>query len=186
MGPIPHTLSDHLCLDFVNSRLTDHLGGGAVMDRVDAAEWRAWFVERWHLGPIFARPSLEQLKAARETVRNVLQDWAGGKVPRRSHLKALDAWLAAAAVRRRLDGKVEPVRRDWDWVIAEVVASATELMAEAEPVRLKACANPGCTWMFWDESKNVSRRWCDPRTCGNLVTVREFRRRKREDQLRAR
>src|SRR5438270_712384 len=83
--------------------------------------------------------------------------------------------LTAAAVRRRLDGKVEPVRRDWDWVVAEVVASATELMAEAEPVRLKACANPGCTWMFWDESKNVSRRWCDPRTCGNLVTVREFR-----------
>src|SRR5256885_5435418 len=143
MGPIPHTLSDHLCLDFVNGRLTDRLGGGAVLDRIDAAEWRAWFVERWQLGPISARPSLEQLKAARETVRSVLQDWAGGRVPRRSHLKALDAWLAAAAVRRRLDGKVEPVRRDWDWVGAGGGASATGRVAEGGAVPRQAGADPG-------------------------------------------
>jgi len=64
-------------------------------------------------------------------------------------------------------------------VLAEVIASAAEVLATGEPMRLKICANPGCTWLFWDESRNLSRRWCDPRTCGNLITVRAFRRRHR-------
>lgn len=179
MEPIPHTLGALPCLDFVNSRLTDHLGGGGVMDRLDASEWRAWFVERWKLGPVSGTAPLTSLKAARDTLRRVLTVWSQGKALSPADRGRLDRWIAGAPLRRRYDGTLEPVRRDWAWVLSEVVASAAELMAAGDRRRLKACANPGCSWLFLDESRNGSRRWCDPATCGNLITVREFRRRQR-------
>jgi predicted RNA-binding Zn ribbon-like protein len=177
--PIPHTLGPVSCLDFVNSRVTDHLGGGAVMDRLVMPEWQAWFVDRWKLGPVHGAPSLPTLEHARETLRRVLERWSRGQLPAPADRKRLDSWIAAAPLRRRFDGHVEPIRRDWTWVLSEVVASAAELMSTTDGRRLKVCANPGCSWMFLDESRNLSRRWCDPTTCGNLVTVREFRRRQR-------
>ena len=82
-------------------------------------------------------------------------------------------------VRRHFGGGMLPVRRDWAWALAKVVAAAERLLATTDPRRLKSCANSGCTWLFLDESRNLSRRWCDPATCGNLITVREFRRRQR-------
>lgn len=179
MQAIPHTLGQVSCLDFVNSRLTDHLGGGGETDRLEMPEWQAWFVERWHLGPVQGRPSLPALKAAREALRRALESWSRGQAPAPADRRRLDVLVAAAPLRRRFDGTLEPVRRDWAWVLSEVVASAAQLMAAADGRRLKVCANPGCSWMFLDESKNLSRRWCDPATCGNLITVRKFRRRQR-------
>jgi predicted RNA-binding Zn ribbon-like protein len=177
VNPIPHTLGALPCIDFVNSRFTDHLGGGAVIDRLDAPVWRTWFLERWKLSAIRSQPDLRVLKEARETLRRVLEAWAAGRSRSAADLKRLDAWLAAAPMRRRFGGGMLPVTRDWAWALAEIVASAEQLLATSDPRRLKSCANPGCTWMFLDESRNQSRRWCDPATCGNLITVREFRRR---------
>jgi predicted RNA-binding Zn ribbon-like protein len=49
--------------------------------------------------------------------------------------------------------------------------------------RLKAC--PGCEWVFYDHSKNVSKRWCvmsasqtNGRSCGTLAKVQAYRSRK--------
>lgn len=179
MGPIPHTYGAVPCLDFVNSLLTDHLGGDAVMDRLETREWQAWFVDRWKLGRVQGHPALPALKTARETLRRTLEDWSAGRALNADDRKSLDRWIAAAPVRRHVDGTLEPVRRDWSWVLAEVVASAASLMRTEDSRRLKVCANPGCNWMFLDESRNLSRRWCDPATCGNLITVRAFRRRQR-------
>jgi predicted RNA-binding Zn ribbon-like protein len=179
MGPIPHTYGAFPCLDFVNSRLTDHLGGGAVMDRLQTREWQAWFVDRWKLGPVQGQPSPPAFEVARATLRRTLLDWSAGRGVQAIDHKRLDRWITAAHIRRRLDGTLEPVRRDWTWVLAEVIASAAGMMATEDRRRLKVCANPGCEWMFLDESRNLSRRWCDPATCGNLITVRAFRRRQR-------
>jgi predicted RNA-binding Zn ribbon-like protein len=40
------------------------------------------------------------------------------------------------------------------------------------------CAGEGCGWMFLDESRNASRRWCDSRDCGNRERVRKYLARK--------
>ena len=177
--PIPHTVGSFPCLDFVNSRFSDHVAGDTVMDRLEAPAWRRRFLERWHLASVRDAPRIAALKAARETLRRVLEDWASGRPLRQADLARLDSWLAAAPMRRQFNGEMAPIRRDWSWVLAEVVASTSRLLATGEPKRLKVCANPACTWVFLDESRNLSRRWCDPATCGNLMTVRAFRRRQR-------
>jgi predicted RNA-binding Zn ribbon-like protein len=45
--------------------------------------------------------------------------------------------------------------------------------------RFRTCADPGCTGIFYDASKNHSRKWCSMQTCGNRNKVRSFRQRER-------
>ena len=43
--------------------------------------------------------------------------------------------------------------------------------------RFRLCADPMCTTVFYDRSKNHSAKWCSMQTCGNRNKVRAFRRR---------
>ena len=71
-----------------------------------------------------------------------------------------------------------PLRNDWDHVLGEVALSFVKLLVR-DPSRLKECENPDCRWIYYNESANQTRRWCeDP--CANLMRVRRFRARKRE------
>jgi predicted RNA-binding Zn ribbon-like protein len=48
--------------------------------------------------------------------------------------------------------------------------------------RLKRCENPDCSEVFVDTSRNRSRRYCDPRACGNRANVAAYRARRRVEQ----
>ncbi|TMC65135.1 MAG: CGNR zinc finger domain-containing protein [Chloroflexota bacterium] len=37
-----------------------------------------------------------------------------------------------------------------------------------------SCENPDCRWVYYDESANQNRRWCED-SCANLMRVRRFR-----------
>lgn len=63
-----------------------------------------------------------------------------------------------------------PVRRG----LAAVAIAWSELLITGEAARLKRCAEHGCAWVFWDVSKNRSRRWCSMRVCGNRNKARRF------------
>src|SRR5207244_1417681 len=71
-----------------------------------------------------------------------------------------------------------PLARDWRWVMAEIAASFADLLAKHDSKRLKICENPNCRWIFYDESKSRTRRWCTNNKCANLWKVRRFRARK--------
>jgi predicted RNA-binding Zn ribbon-like protein len=44
--------------------------------------------------------------------------------------------------------------------------------------RLKACANPGCRWLFWDASRPGTGRWCSMRVCSGQHKARAYRMRR--------
>ncbi|HEY3607042.1 MAG TPA: CGNR zinc finger domain-containing protein [Pseudonocardiaceae bacterium] len=48
------------------------------------------------------------------------------------------------------------------------------LLLTGEVQRLKRCAEDSCGWVFWDTSKNHSRRWCSMRICGNRAKARRY------------
>ena len=183
MAAVPKTAGEAICLDFVNSRFSVH-STGAVEDRLPKLDWQRWFLARG--GFDLDEPALPaaEASAARAVIRSVLERWAATGDLEPAGRTALDRVLAAAGGTRRLAAGsahivFTPRHRDWRWVLAEVAASAAELIAAGEPARLKVCGNPDCTWLFYDQSYNSSRRWCDVATCGNLVKVREFRARQR-------
>ncbi|GAB2525008.1 CGNR zinc finger domain-containing protein [Nocardiopsis aegyptia] len=62
------------------------------------------------------------------------------------------------------------VRLALDWV---------DLVLTGRSVRLKRCAEHTCGWVFWDGSKNQSRRWCSMRVCGNRTKSRRHTERTR-------
>jgi predicted RNA-binding Zn ribbon-like protein len=72
-------------------------------------------------------------------------------------------------------GTVEMVwRTDRDlmlpvWLIS---LSAVDLLTSGFMDRVKACAGEGCGWLFLDQTKNGSRRWCHGSTCGNRARAK--------------
>jgi len=61
-------------------------------------------------------------------------------------------------------------------LVAGAVASAI-LGSSARPTwsRLKACPGPDCAWVFRDQTRNGSRRWCQMSECGNRAKGAAFR-----------
>lgn len=70
-------------------------------------------------------------------------------------------------------------------VCGDVVVACLDAMSSGEWTRLKAC--PDCQWVFYDHSRNASKRWClmtaggpDGRSCGSIAKVRAYRARARQ------
>jgi predicted RNA-binding Zn ribbon-like protein len=54
-------------------------------------------------------------------------------------------------------------------------------MVDGSFLRLKACANDTCQWLFYDQSKNRSKKWCEMQICGNVINARAYRQRHRHE-----
>jgi predicted RNA-binding Zn ribbon-like protein len=52
-------------------------------------------------------------------------------------------------------------------------------MVDGSFSRLKGCANDTCQWLFYDQSKNRSKKLCEMQTCGNAINARAYRQRHR-------
>ncbi len=97
-------------------------------------------------------------------------------------LAALNAVLLKMPLNRRLGKDQEgyrvdmvPLKKDWDWVQAEIAASFAHVLADHDPKRLKICANTNCRGVFYDESKSLTKLYCTPEKCANLMKAHRFR-----------
>ena len=183
-SPIPRHPSEFACIDLINSAFTHHLGKGLEFDRLARQEWRAWFLSRHgiEVDPAYPVP-IDQLATLRDQLRAILRQWARTGSLTARQTDALDAWVSKAPLRQRvrqISGRpglaVEPVDRDWTWAMARIAASAAELAGNGAPERLKVCANPDCSWMFYDHTLNRSQRFCSTSPCATVIRVRRFRR----------
>jgi len=109
--------------------------------------------------------------ALRETIYRVFELRAAGKPVADNDFAALSRAIAVAPARAQLardDGH-------YGWrvampapaaVLAPVLWSAADLLLDPSR-RIRQCANEKCLWLFVDESKSGTRRWCDMSACGN-------------------
>jgi len=97
--------------------------------------------------------------------------------------EALDAMAARVplAARFAADGSVrlEPAGRGAGAVLGEVLAAAVRGAYEGTWPRLKICSADSCRVVYYDRSKNASRRWCSMGVCGNREKTRAYRNRQR-------
>src|SRR3546814_10967093 len=61
---------------------------------------------------------------------------------------------------------------------AAIAEDYARFVCDYEPARLKPCANPTCTMVFYDTGRNNTRRWCTMSICGNRDTVARYRSRR--------
>lgn len=124
--------------------------------------------------------------AFREELYSTFSAIAAGEVPP-AGLGALQRALAEAQLHRRLE-RSRDGRFVWTWaettsprlMLWKVAVDAVDLLTGEELPRLRSC--PECLWLFLDQSRNRSRRWCDMSTCGNRFKVRQFHQRQREGE----
>jgi len=177
-----------LWIDFVNSDWRDYRGTGERADRLDDPRWLRGFLGEWGLDRIDTRRQEHRLslRRLRSLIHRVVKTAVGGGPPRPRDVTALNRWLTARPVRRRLTSErgtlrfqVVPTAKGIDAVGYAIAASFAEFLVEGDPSRLRICSNPDCGWVFYDETRSRTRRWCDD-PCGNLIKVRQFRERRKQ------
>lgn len=122
----------------------------------------------------------------RESLYRIFLAAISGESPGRRDLEVLDRELAEAQAHLRVvPGEGRFVWRfvdgddRLDRLLWEIVDDAADLLSSDDLERVKECHGRSCTWLFLDESRNRSRRWCDMGDCGNRAKARRYYRRKR-------
>ena len=185
---LPRLVGGRLCLDFANSANWD---GQAIVDEKLAtpADVVAW-ARHAGLGSITAGredavEALAQLHALRSDVRRLFVAAAIEREPPRAPLARLNRVLAASGGRLRLAAAGGRFRHGaarglMDAVGLPVAISAVDLLTSPDFDRVKICPAHQCEWLFLDDSRNGTRRWCSMAECGNRAKARlHYDRRKR-------
>ena len=167
-------------LDLANTLEWD--GYGRATDHLNDPAWLARILTHWNLSPRVPRPVPTQKLMA---LRTLLRRWAGkvhdGKSLDVRDLTALNSYLNVAVrvqVFQRQNGvrsELVPLRAGWPWILSRIAASFADMLALGRADRLKYCPNEGCKWIFYDQTKGNTRRWCNDKTCGNRDRVRRAR-----------
>ena len=184
-----------LCLDFCNSGqnarepsgtesiagfpdLVDWLEAAEAVTRDQAARLRRGAAA----SPRAAAQVWGRAMKLRDALFRVFNARAEGRAIAREDLSIIEAEHARAASFARLsrDGDgyrwtLDPSAAALDAAMQPLVESAASLLTSAKMERLRRCGNSTCYWLFIDETKNHSRRWCEMASCGNVVKVRRHR-----------
>lgn len=180
-----------LALDFVNTRTGPPDGPADDDVLTDYAQLLEWSVyagalaeeEAASLGrlsrrhPDAAAEEFAGCLSTREYLDDLFRALAAGLSPDEETLSRLRDDEADALRHARLD-KANGYAWSWQYdqtparPLRPVVHSAVELLTADTLDRIKCCA--GCRFLFLDESKNRSRRWCSMDDCGTAEKVRRY------------
>ncbi|WP_134686965.1 CGNR zinc finger domain-containing protein [Brevibacillus migulae] len=180
---------DFLFMDFLNSDWRDWRGTGRSEDRLDRQGWLESFCARWKLEaplPIDAE-ARKRLGELREAMRRMIEDLVHDVGYEPADLAVVNQALALAPSHPQLvKGEAVGFHLEqissvpgWPLVTSQIAASFADFLVHEDIRRLKICDNQDCCWIFYDESRNRVRRWCEDKTCGNLMKVRRFRERQK-------
>jgi predicted RNA-binding Zn ribbon-like protein len=127
--------------------------------------------DRWRAHPA---ETFVQAIGLREVIYRVFKAAAMSQEPALADLDEFNAALAAAPARRRVercgDGYAWQIGQPAPTIaslLAPVLWSTGDLLTRPELRRVRQCANDKCIWLFLDDSKSGSRRWCSMAMCGN-------------------
>ncbi len=144
----------------------------------------AWFAQHDLVpaGTVVGAAEHRRAIDVREGLRAVLFAHNGGDLDREA-TERLERAAARAELRACFpaDGRPElvPSCDGVSGALARLLVIVTTAAADGTWSRLKACADSGCRWAFYDHSKNRSGRWCTMAVCGNQQKARSYRARRR-------
>lgn len=191
---------DRLCVDFVNTvdwRLAERPDEGLasyadlvrwgrlaeVLTEEQATRLLALAADR----PAEAEAVLQLAHRFREAMYQVFSAVIAGTPAAAAELAAVDAAVQRALCGLHLRQTGGHYELAWcaddlslDAMLAPVAQSCVQLLTSDELGRLRQCAGDPCGWLFVDDSRNHSRRWCSMSGCGNRAKARRHYERHRE------
>jgi predicted RNA-binding Zn ribbon-like protein len=175
------------CLDFCNT--FDHRrhppAYDFLPDRKAVLEWgRAQgTLSRRDRAAASAGPSMARVRKVRTLIFRLLLPFSRSASPSPADLSAFQKIL------RQTTGKMElvsaggryclacPTGDPVERIVCEAVRSTAELLLSNRGDRIRECQ--GCGWLFFDSTRNRSRRWCTMAICGNRAKARRHYQRTR-------
>jgi predicted RNA-binding Zn ribbon-like protein len=198
----PRLLGERLCLDFANSIENPRSDEPQdfLQTRADLVRWGRHvnliadeqvpiLLARAEAASAGAERELQPALTLRGAITRVFISVANQETPSPDDLATLQRSYVAAMGEAWLEPGNEQYQ--WRWVDGEqatldsailwpVAASAIELLTRDDLARVKQCSGlDGCDWLFYDTSKNGSRRWCSMEGCGSRAKMRRYNARRR-------
>jgi predicted RNA-binding Zn ribbon-like protein len=186
-------VGERLWLDFVNSELgtrrVDSLRDFETMVRwleaaiVLDAERSTSIRRRAQQQPAGAAAALVDARRVRSALRSLAERGPMSERVRAEGLMEINRVLGRSAGTRRLEMRSDgsfvrsfvPVGDAFAGLVIPIVESAADALVLGELVRVRRCADPRCSRVFFDNTKNGRRRWCDMSTCGNRAKAARHR-----------
>jgi predicted RNA-binding Zn ribbon-like protein len=190
-----------ICLDFANTAQwhasenpQEHLNSyrdlvvwgqkEGVLSAADAQK----LIEKAANNRIASEKALKRAIEIREAIYRIFSAVAAGHIAEDGDLSILNRNFAETMARSRIiptkngfTWDINGNKDELDWMLKPIVRSAAELLTSDELTRVKECADDkGCGWLFLDQSRNRSRRWCDMKDCGNRAKAKRFYERKQK------
>jgi len=126
----------------------------------------------------------------REALYRIFTAVAAHAEPASADIEIFNRRLTAAPARTQLvkhDGaylwraNLKPQLPD---LLAPILWTAGDMLAEPRRDRIRLCANEKCVWLFLDDSKSGTRRWCDMKACGNRAKAhRHYEKKKKAKEV---
>jgi predicted RNA-binding Zn ribbon-like protein len=191
---LPFTfVGERLWLDFVNTDGGVH-SADCVGDFDGLVSWletaialdieRAQMMRRRALQqPSGATAALVDARRVRSSLRTLAERGAVTPQARLEALAEINRVLGRSAGTRRLELRGDgtfarsfvPVGDAFAGLMIPIVESAADALILGELPRVRRCADPRCSRVFYDGTKNAARRWCDMATCGNRAKAARHR-----------
>ena len=180
-------------------RYADLLSFARQADLLDAPQIKA-LAERRE-----SAAATKALRSAHELREALAELFYAGELPRAHQqtafahrallpdLKILERHFQRADAHRELrwthasKSSAQPPRVEWRWgrfasdlqlPVWILARSAAQLLTSGAVEQVRHCDSKTCRWLFYDTSKNHSRRWCDMKICGNRMKARRFQERR--------
>ena len=197
-GSLP-LIADDLALDFANTESgrgfpshQDHL-----REATNVVEWLAhakvlpvedagWLRKRVSDRADLAADLLKQATELRAAIHDVGAALGRHVKPPEASLASLSALHARFVAQAKLAPGAPACR--WLWgvrsspveaALGPVALAAVRLFTEGDFHRIRECGGQACGWLFYDQSKNNRRRWCEMEVCGNRAKQRRLAARRR-------
>ena len=183
-----------LCLDFANTvsqrkiadQTRDNLPGYddlvffAVASGVVMPQFAGEILEQSEQKPRERDRVFQAAMNLREAIYRVFAAIANSRAARRKDLKLIEEFASEAAKHRQLTATGGSYAWRWKrnkdealaYVVWPIAQSAAELLTSDQLKKVRECDARTCAWLFLDESRNHSRRWCDMGVCGNRQKAR--------------
>jgi predicted RNA-binding Zn ribbon-like protein len=185
-----------LCLDFANTLGRRKMPGQtaenlpeysdfvafAKQSRVVTAQYARDLLASGLIHPKEAAQVLRGAIVLREAVYRAFAAIAGRQSAQAKDVKVIEQFATEAMRYRRLAGAGHAYRWEWSrdgsdkemlsFILWPIAQSAADLLTSERIKNVRECSAETCAWLFLDESRNHSRRWCDMSVCGNRQKAR--------------
>jgi predicted RNA-binding Zn ribbon-like protein len=119
-----------------------------------------------------------RVQACRDDIDEIFRALADGSAPPTSALRRLQLAYVEALANAQLLGDAQ--RGEWRWdsgsgllaPLWPIIAAAVELLTHGPAEHIKPCQ--ACRFLFIDQSKNNSRRWCSMDDCGKAAKIARY------------